>query len=111
MEKDYSQTLDREKLSERASNDEPLVNTPFLDMWAEIDLPFRGELRQGMARGITQSVKDRRTIHSIASRAASAITDPISSAVEEQLEDTIQNRLTETLSEQTNIGPGRGDGN
>lgn len=86
-----------EDLKQRIEKDEPLVDTPVLNMIAENDLPLRGDIRQKMILRIRENVRDRRTIDSISSRAANAIVSPVRSAVEGEASERIQNRIKENV--------------
>lgn len=96
-----------EELSERAETNEPLVDTPVLNAWAEMDLPMRGEARENIIQRMREQLRNRRTVEGIASRIAANATSPITNAIEEEAQDRVRGRVEETLKEQAGrVGDG-----
>lgn len=83
----------REELRQRAEANEPLVDTFLLDMWAELDPPFRGERRQNILERMRAQARNRRTVEGISSRIAVNISSPVTNAIQEEVEDRTQARV------------------
>lgn len=83
----------RDKLTERAQAQEPLVDPYVLNKLDQMDLPFRGEVRQNILKRVKEHVKRRRTVEGVSNRIASNISTPITEAVRGEVEDRTQRRV------------------
>jgi len=90
----------REELAERADANEPIVSTPALDVWAELDLPLRGEIRQNVVERLRHQARSRRTVEGVASRIAANITSPVTNAIQDEAEDRVRGRVQSQLEKQ-----------
>lgn len=94
----------REDLARRADEQEPLVDTPVLDMWAELDAPLRGDIRENVINRLRMQVKGRRTVEGIAGRIASNVTTPVTSAIQSETEERVKKNVQEALERQAERG-------
>lgn len=89
--------FDREKIRNRAANDEPLLEPRFLKEIEQANLPFRGPVRKEVVQEVRLIVANRRTVSGIASRVATQVSNPLTNAVQNQTERRVQERLTEAI--------------
>lgn len=99
-----NRVLDRNKLGEKAENNEPLVDTPVLDAWQSMELPLRGPFRENVIKRLRAQVKGRRTVEGLAARISSNVTSPISAAIEEEAEQRVKGQIRDALIDGVN-GP------
>lgn len=89
----------RDELQQRADAREPIVNTPAIDMLAEADLPFRGEMRQNIIQRVRAQIRSRRTVEGVATRIANNATSPITNAVQDEAQDRVKGRVEERIQQ------------
>lgn len=87
-------------LRERAEANEPIIDTPLINMWAELDLPLRGERRENVIQRMRAQLRNRRTVEGISSRLAANLTSPVQNAVNEEMEDRVRGRIQGQIEEQ-----------
>lgn len=85
----------RENVSERVLSGEPLIDPVVLETLQELDLPFRGEFRQGAIERLAAQVAERRTVNGIAQRISSNAVSPITTAIEQEMDQRVRKRIAE----------------
>lgn len=99
----------RDEIRERAQANEPILDTYFLDLWAELDLPLRGERRQNIVERMRAQIRNRRTVEGVSSRIATNLTSPVQNALNEEMEDRVRGRIQGQIEERVKEQAGKGE--
>lgn len=82
--------------------DTAIVEPRILEQWKDVDLPFRGEVRQRVSQRLAEDVRRRRTINGISERAATALITPIFSELTNMATTRIRDRLSQQAQRAVN---------
>ena len=75
--------------------DEAIVEPRLAQQWTEVDLPFRGEVRERVAKRFAEDIRRRRTIDGLSSRVAVAAVTPITTELQNMATERIKSRLNQ----------------
>lgn len=72
-----------------------IIEPRLAQQWTEANLPFRGEVRQRVAKRFTEDIRRRRTIDGLSSRLATATVTPITSELQSIATERVRDRLNQ----------------
>lgn len=90
---------DRQQLSERAAENEPLIETPILNMLANENRPLLGDIRRNILLRVREEVQERRTVGGLSDRIATTLTQPVTTAIRTEAEQRVQERVQQGVTQ------------